>query len=133
PVYRSAFLIMQELAKKVDGTVHLGVWDNGAVLFMYSIGYPSTMQMFSDVGDRRGLNVTAIGKVMLAYRPLSDVQQAMARAKSSTPKTITTLAQMKIEMERIRKQGYAMNDEELVVGIRAIAAPIRDQRGEVIA
>ena len=132
-LYRASFLVMQELAKQVDGTVHLGVWDNGAVLFMYSVGYPSKMQILSDVGDRRPLNVTATGKVMLAYRPVDEAQKIMARAKSLTEKTITTFPRMKTELERIRKLGYAMNDEEMVVGIRAIAAPIRNQRGEVIA
>jgi DNA-binding IclR family transcriptional regulator len=133
-VYRASFLSMQELAKNTQGAVRLGVWDEDTVLVLYSAGYATTMQMFFDVGDRRPVHASAMGKAMLAFRPPSEARRIFARSLEAwTHKTITTLSGMKPELEKIRKAGYAVSDEELIPGIRALAAPIRDEHGQVAA
>jgi DNA-binding IclR family transcriptional regulator len=131
-VYRSAFVHMQELAKEIEGMVHLAVWDKGRVLVMYSEGFLSTRQVVLEMGARQPVHATALGKAMLAYRPISDVRRIMATGcRRYTRNTICTFEEMKKELQRIRKRGYAINNEELIPGVRAIAAPIRDRRGEV--
>jgi IclR family acetate operon transcriptional repressor len=133
-VYRASFLLMQELAKKTEGAVRLGVWDNDTVLVLHSAGYASTMQMFFDVGDRRPVHASAMGKVMLAFRPASEAREILARGVEAwTHKTITTLSAIKPENDKIRKTGYAVSNEELILGIRSLAAPIRNQQGQVVA
>jgi DNA-binding IclR family transcriptional regulator len=133
-VYRAAFVHMQELAKEIEGMVHLGVWDDGRVLVMYSEGFLSSRQAVLEIGARQPVHATALGKAMLAYRPVSDVQRIMADGCNRyTQNTICTLAEMKKELHQIRKRGYATNSEEFIRGVRAIAAPIRDRRSEVAA
>jgi DNA-binding IclR family transcriptional regulator len=131
-VYRSSFVHMQELAKEIEGMVALGVWDNDRILIMYSEGLLRSRQLVLDMGGRQPVHATALGKAILAHRPISEVRRIMADGCGRyTEDTICTFAEMKKELQGIRKRGYAINNEELIRGVRAIAAPIRDRRGEV--
>src|SRR5947209_7703322 len=63
-LYNCSFLLMEQLAMKVEGSVHLGIYEDDAVLFLHSVGSPSSMHLFAHVGDRRPLHATATGKAL---------------------------------------------------------------------
>jgi len=133
-LYNCSFLLMEQLATRVEGSVHLGVREDDSVLYLHSVGFPSTMQLFAHVGDRRPLYATAIGKVLLAYGPLSEVQRIMGTGPERwTPSTIVSFTDMQHELQHARQQGYATTNSELILGISAIATPIRNQAGDVVA
>jgi DNA-binding IclR family transcriptional regulator len=132
PAYRAAFPVMHDLVKQAGRMVHFGVWDNDSILFLRSYGQPSRFYVYADVGDRRPMHANAMGKAMLAYSPPFDVVRIMsAGCEAFTRNTITTISAMKRELTRIRERGYAINDEEWCLGLRAVASPILGARNEV--
>ncbi|MBI1355495.1 MAG: helix-turn-helix domain-containing protein [Acidobacteria bacterium] len=129
-LYRVAFPVVQDLSKRVDGMVHLGAWDHESVLYLHTVGPPSALYLFADTGERRPLHATGLGKAMLAFRPESDLESVFSRpVEAYTEKTITSIEAMREELERIRAEGYAFDDEEGVAGLRCVAAPIWDRSG----
>lgn len=134
PAYRAAFPVMHDLVKQAGRMVHFGVWDNDSILFLRSYGQPSRYYVYADVGDRRPMHANALGKAMLAYSPPLDVARIMnAGCEAFTRNTITAMSTMKRELARIRERGYAVNDEEWCLGLRAVASPILGARKEVVA
>jgi DNA-binding IclR family transcriptional regulator len=133
-VYRAAFFPMQELVKQIPGTAQLGVYSEGQVLFIHSVGYPGSTHAFADVGLRRPLHATASGKLFLADMPLKQVEQLMSHGvQRYTERTTVSFARMKEELRRVAEQGYALNDEELLPGYVVIAAPVLDTGGKTVA
>ncbi|MGD8625585.1 MAG: IclR family transcriptional regulator [Anaerolineae bacterium] len=86
------------------------------------------------VGRRMPPHGTAAGKVLLAYLPPEELAVVMAGELASfTQRTITKPGELQQELAQVREQGYAVVEEELEGGLNAVAAPIRDHRGRVVA
>ena len=133
-LYRAAFPVLQDLSSKVDGMVHLGAWYAGSVLYLHTVGPPSSLYLFADTGELRPVHATGLGKAMLAFRPAADVERIFEKpVERFTEKTIVSLEAMLGDIERIRSDGYAFDDEEGVSGLRCVAAPILDRQGIAIA
>jgi DNA-binding IclR family transcriptional regulator len=133
-IYRAAFFSIQDLVKNVPGTVQLGVYDEGWVQFIYSIGYPGSTDAFADVGLRRPLHATASGKLFLAEMTDDEVQRFMSRSlRQFTNNTIVSLERMKHELDEIAKRGYALNNEELLPGYMVVAAPFFGRSNKIAA
>jgi DNA-binding IclR family transcriptional regulator len=133
-VYRSTYGAMQRLAHRAETMVHLGVWDNGAVLYLHTTGPPRSLYRFTDVGERQPAYCTALGKTLLAYRSPEEVKRALeGQSRQYTDATITSLAEMNEELQKIRESGYSVDRGEQFPNVRCVAAPIRDERSEVVA
>ena len=93
------------------------------------------LQMVSRLGSRIPLHCTAVGKVLLAYMPETDAEIIIQNVSSEqrTGNTITDPAELKQHLKMIRARGYAIDDEENEEGVRCVAAPIRNEIGQVIA
>jgi DNA-binding IclR family transcriptional regulator len=125
PIYRAAFFPMQDLARQLPGTVQLGVLDRDGVLFIHSVGYAGAPHAFADVGLRRSLNATASGKIFLAGMVPEEVDRVMEKCTEKyTQSTITSSAQMREELEQVRRARYARNVEELLPGYWVLAAGV---------
>ena len=87
------------------------------------------------MGARRPLYCTSLGKAIAAYLPPEELEDVLASRSMErfTPHTITNTARLKKEFAKIRQCGYAMDDEEAVLGARCVAAPIFDESGKVTA
>lgn len=133
-VYRAAFFAIQDLVRNVPGTVQLGVYDEGWVQFIYSIGYPGSTDQFADVGLRRPLHATASGKLFLTELTEREVEKIMAAGpRQFTRNTIVSLKRMKQELAEIAEKGYALNDEELIPGYVVVAAPFFGPSNKIAA
>jgi DNA-binding IclR family transcriptional regulator len=133
-VERCSLTLLSQLSELTGTTTHLAVWDSDAVLILHTEAPPSTMSLFVDVGERRPAHSTALGKVLLVFRPSGDLQRIAAKGLPQFgPKTITSVAALEDELARIREAGYAVADEESQSGIRSVAAPIRNAQGIVAA
>ena len=133
-VYRAAFFPMQDLAKQVSGTVQLGILENDHVLFIHSVGYPGSSEVFADVGLRRPLHATASGKLFLLEMPPREIERLMSQnLHKFTEDTIISLGAMQQELLKTSQNGYAMNHEELLPGYSVIAGPVRNHQGRTAA
>jgi IclR family transcriptional regulator, KDG regulon repressor len=86
-------------------------------------------------GRRAVAHCTALGKVLLAHSPWESVEEAIKQHdwRPYTPNSIQSFERLADELERVREQGYAIDDEERAPGIMCFAAPLRDYTGRVAA
>lgn len=126
---------MNKLQTETGFTVHLAILDNFEALYVEKVENNAFVKFSTYVGQRQLLHVTAVGKVMAAYMPEEQLTECI-RIKGlpeKTQKTITNVQDFRNELEAIRKQGYAVEDEEGEIGIRCIGAPIFDHQHQLKA
>lgn len=118
--------VLQELADETDELVQLAVVDGDQVLFVAKAeGRGQTIRLLPLVGLWAPLHATAAGKLWLSTLPARELSRVLGRRLPAVaPKTITSIETLRRELERVRAAGYALADEELAEGGRAIAAPI---------
>lgn len=133
-VQRCAHSVLIQLSSATGAMSHLGVWDSGSVLILHTSDPPNAASLFVEVGERRPLHATALGKALLVGRPPEEIRSLCeAGLVAFTPRTITTAAELEAELDRVRQMGAAFDNEEYAEGVRCIAAPVRDQSGVVAA
>jgi IclR family acetate operon transcriptional repressor len=127
--------ILWELWKSTSETVNLGVLDDGNIVYLEVIESPHEFRLASRVGGSRSLHSTALGKAVAAFLPEDSRERVLARVSFQplTPKTIRSLVQFREELEIIRRQGYAVDDEETTLGARCVGASILGANGVALA
>jgi DNA-binding IclR family transcriptional regulator len=126
--------LLRELREKVNETVHLAVLDGCDIMYVFNLESTQAIRMRSDVGVRKPAYCTAEGQAMLAYQSATVVDDVIrAGLPARTPQTITDGERLKRALEAVRQRGCAIEDEESEPGMRCIAAPIRNDTGEVVA
>ena len=134
-LWRSASDIAEHLADLTGETANIGIRDSDDVLYIAIARGQQEIGVLSVAGGRHPLYCAALGKVILAHMPWAEARKILAnsRPRAHTKNTITTMSRWHDELVRVRRQGYALDDEERIVGVKCVAAPIRDHTGEVIA
>lgn len=123
-----------ELRERTNESVHLAILDGTDIMYVYNMESTQAIRMRSDIGVRKPAYCTAEGLAILAFKPPEVVEAVIRQGlEPRTPQTITTAAGLHKELEAIRQRGCAIEDEEGELGMRGIAAPIRDDAGEVVA
>ena len=126
--------LLRELREKVNETVHLAVLDGSDIMYVYNLESTQAIRMRSDVGVRKPAYCTAEGQAILAFQTPDIVDRVIGRGLAArTPQTITDGDKLKKVLESIRLRGCAIEDEESELGMRCIAAPLRNDAGEVVA
>ena len=122
------------LAEATGETVQLAILDHLSVLYIRIRESHQAVRLSSGLGSRAPAHCTGVGKALLAYQPSELVKQVIeAGLKRYTDKTITEPEALLQELAAVRSRGYAIDDEEMEVGLRCVAAPIRNHTGEVAA
>jgi IclR family KDG regulon transcriptional repressor len=132
---RIAEPILHRLSSENKTSALIGVLERGRVMIVDKVEKPDLARIDIDIGVRYPAHSTALGKVLLAHLPerqLVNLFDHYGLPKTS-PKTIDSRSRLLEELQSVRKQGYAVSDGELFLGIRAIAAPIFDATEEVSA
>ena len=125
---------LQRLTAATKETVHLGVLDGWDVVYIDKIESHQPLQMFSRVGRRAPLHCTALGKALVSFQPEDALDRFLRRRfRAYTPATLTDPREVRRELERVRAAGWALDNEEFAVGLRCVAAPVRDHTGAVVA
>jgi IclR family acetate operon transcriptional repressor len=125
---------LEDLAERTDETVNLGVFDGDSVVYVDQIAGTRAIVSASWVGRRTPLHCTSNGKVLLAHLPDADRERALAAPlEPRTKRTITDPDVLRAQLLEVRVRGYAQTLEELEEGLNAIAAPVHDASGDVIA
>ena len=130
-----ALPFMRALVEKIHMTVHLAVVDQGEAVYIEKVEAPGFFRVNTWVGRRMFLHSTSVGKCLLAWLPKHDVETLVKQQglKKRTPKTITTMTRLLAELEHVKQEGYAVDDEENSLGARCLGAPVCDVTGNVVA
>lgn len=140
-VYANNLLIIEgkrflpELADKMGERAHLGILHQGTVLYLLNQESPKSMRVNAPVGVRNPVNTTALGKVLLAWQNEANAIDILHTQGMpvSTEHSIRTVDAYLAELKQVRERGYALDNEEMSIGFRCAAAPVRDHTKEVIA
>ncbi len=115
---------------------HLGIRSGSVGVYLDKIESPTPfgIKLFSDVGRSFPLHCTAMGKVLLAFLdPKKRKEILPAKLQPLTMNTITDRAALERELKKVRRCGYAVDQEEITRGIMCAAAPVENREGTVVA
>ena len=127
---------LRRLAAATGQTVNLGTLSDDRVLYLIRLRNNDLVTANIQVGSRLPAVGTSIGKVLLAGLDEAELEQRLTEASfagTAGPNALRSLAELRPALAEIRKQGWAVQDEELAYGLRSVAAPVRDASGSVIA
>lgn len=126
---------LQELGEITEETVHLGIIDDFKVFYIDKVETSHTIRMYSSIGKGGPLYCTGIGKALLAFSEAEYINKFFEQLDfvKYTDNTIIYKEELKDELEKIKKRGYAVDNMEHEDNIRCVAAPIFDYRGDLIA
>jgi DNA-binding IclR family transcriptional regulator len=132
---RVAQPLLRDLNLRTQETVHLAILQEGRAISIEKFGSPQPVGLDARLGSVMPLHATGVGKTLLAYQSdevLNQVAQEPGLPRL-TAHTLTTLPQLRRELERIREQGYAFDQEEAVEGLRCVAGPVFNHAGQIVA
>lgn len=126
---------LEKLSLEVNETVHLCIENLGEIVYIDKIDSNQAVRMFSRIGSRAPMYCTAVGKVLLSGMDQEKVDSILSKTEfiAKTPTTITSKEQLLEEVEKIKIEGYALDNSENEEVLRCIAAPIYDHKGKIIA
>lgn len=124
-----------DLAARLKGVVHVGVFNNGMVTYAAKFGEAPNVQIPSRVGAQQEAYCSALGKILLAGLPVQQLEDFLYDDDlvALTPQTITTVSGLRSEIGLVRQRGYALDNCEAFQTICCVGAPIRDPAGNITA
>jgi len=126
---------LRRLVDETGETAHVAVLSGTEMTSIANVAGRWTLTAPSTVGRRTQIYCTAVGKAFIAFLPDERIEPLLLRLllRPHTRRTITSLPVLRVELARIRRRGYAVDNEEAEEGLRCIGAPVRDCTGEVVA
>lgn len=128
PLREVAKPYLRDLMRLTGECAHIGILSQGKVLYIDQVESPASLRVNAEVGFLAPLHCTALGKVLLAFGH----QPLPVNLERFTDSTLMTHEALKKNLEQVREQGFAVDDEEFDIGVRCIAAPIFDFRNKVV-
>lgn len=124
-----------KLSAQLGETVHLGVLQKTNVVYLDKAEPNRRICMSSKTGSSNPVYCTSLGKAILAFLPQDTVDEIISQIRfvRLTPKTLTNRDDLLKSLERVRRRGFAVDDEEVEMGVRCIGAPIFDENHMPIA
>ncbi len=135
PLTVSAQPYLNNISRTLNESSSLAVLDDGEVLYVARAATSRVMSVALNTGSRLPAYCTSLGRVMLAHLPSAELDQYLASTKlrAMTKNTVVSQKGLREILAGVREQGYAINDEELELGLRSIAVPVRGASGTVLA
>lgn len=126
---------LNELSSDLQEASSLGVLDGADVVYVARVPANRVMAVSIGIGTRFPAHRTSLGHALLAGLTDDEVAALWDRADHAHPteRTIATLGALRARLDRVRERGWALVDGELEIGVRSIAAPIRDSHGVTVA
>ena len=126
---------LDRVVRETNETVHLCVYDDGEVVYVDKVEPSRSVRLASSVGRRNPAYCTAVGKAILAFLPEEQIEAAVQKhgMRVLTYNTITTLAELKAELAKVRQLGYAVDDEENEEGVCCVGAVVCGFAGDPVA
>ena len=126
---------LEVLFKEIQETANLAILEGQEIVYILRIRKRKYLPFDIRIGTKLPVYCTAMGKVLMALGHPEKTKPILKQLafKPLTTHTITNLKDFLKELDQVRIKGYALNDEELSIGNRAIAAPIADEKGFAVA
>ena len=126
--------VCRQLAAALGEAVNVAILDGDEATNILQEYGTSSITGRNWIGQRTPLHATASGKVLLAWMDTVALKEFLtSRPHRYTPHTVTRASALEAELERVREQGWASTTEEFEIGLNAVAAPVFDATGEVVA
>src|SRR5438270_1371038 len=134
-IRRLSLPYLRELNQQTRETIHLTVRQGLSAVYVEKLDSPEPLRIHSRIGASVPLHCTAVGKVLLAHLPATELEKIAGQLdlRRFTENTIGSLQELQTELNRVRRDGFACDLEEHELHIRCIAAPIWDHAGAVNA
>jgi IclR family transcriptional regulator, pca regulon regulatory protein len=135
PLWALARPYVEEVHAKTGETTSLAVLDNGMIVYLLRIVASSLMHDKLTIGSRLPAYPASMGRVMLTGLTEAELDRYLRETelKQLTPLTVIDPARLKMLIAQAREVGYAVNDQEMELGLRSIAVPITARNGVVVA
>ena len=128
--------LLEDLCANTGEVVHLSILSSGQAVYIDKVENPNrNVRMYSQIGKGVPLHCTGVGKALLAWHPVKDIEAILAKSglEPFTKNTITNIEDMKKHLLEIKEQGFAYDEIEHEDGIRCVAAPIFNNKNSVVA
>jgi DNA-binding IclR family transcriptional regulator len=126
--------VCRALAQEVGETVNLAILSGRDALYLDQVAGPAALSPHNWAGQRIPLHATSDGKILLAYLPAAEIlEHLVPPLERFTEHTVTALPEFARLLAQTRERGYATAVDELEEGLTAVAAPVRDAEGTVVA
>ncbi len=131
---RQARPVLERLVKECNETTYVAILKELQIVYLDVVETDLTVRVVPRVGAQLPAYCTAAGKVQIAYLTDGELENFLPAKglKRFTPNTVTDRNELKKQLQMIVEQGYAIDDEELDIGVRCIGAPIRDYTRRII-
>jgi IclR family acetate operon transcriptional repressor len=125
---------MRGLMEESGETINLAVLDGGEAVFLAQVECRQMMRALAPPGVRIPVHCSSAGKALLATLPETEVARILRKhgLPRLTPRTLTTLARLREDIECTRKRGYSIDDQEHSIGLRCVAAVVLDEHQEPV-
>lgn len=135
PMWEVAQPIMRDVVNSLQESCSLAVLDGLDIVYVARVPTERVMTIGLAIGSRLPAFCTSMGRTLLAGLPPRELAVYYDRVKLErrTPQTVANMVALKDAVEASRRQGYTLIDQELEMGLRSIAVPVRNRRSEVIA
>ena len=126
---------LRRLEQETGETVNMAALDGTEVVYLARVLSERLITLRLTVGSRLPAYATSLGRAILAFLPEAEAKAIISRSdvRSLTDRTLTTPEGLVEELRRIRQRGFALNDQELSLGLRGVAAPVLGASGRPIA
>ncbi|WP_323174317.1 IclR family transcriptional regulator [Natrialba sp. PRR66] len=120
---------VDKLASETGEIAHFGLEEHGKVAYLYKAMGTQAVETVSRPGGKQPMHSTSLGKAILAFLPADRRREILDHVSFApkTPKTITDPERLSNELAAITDQGYAIDDEENIEGLRCVAAPVKNE------
>jgi IclR family pca regulon transcriptional regulator len=135
PLTVSSQPYLNNISRELGESSSLAVLDEGEVLYVARSAASRVMSVALNTGSRLPAYCTSLGRVMLAHLPADALDAYFARVKLRVMTEHTVVSQKRLReiLAGVRRDGYAVIDEELELGLRSIAVPVRGASGQIVA
>ena len=135
PLARSAQPVLRHLSEMLNESCSIATLDGDDILYIARASSSRIMTIDLDIGSRLPAWATSMGRVLLSHQPEEKLNDMLARVTMIryTPQTVDSVAKLRAELKRVHQQGYALNDQELEMGLRSLAVPLFNAQGQVQA
>ena len=126
---------LRRLVAETEETAHLCILEGAHVIYIDKIEPTRSVRMITRIGASNPVHCTSVGKAILAFLPEERIAEILSQTRFErfTHRTIATADALRVEIEKTRRRGYAVDDEELEEGLRCIAVPVLDVQRQPVA